>query len=359
MAEQTATDYLAQGRAAFEARDFQEAHRLFSLAIFQMEEKEAELALPENEVAQAYVLRASALWREDEDTTYEDPDVFHQVLNDLEQALDMQPGNAALLNLRGRLYLNCAFEDQRVRAKEDFEAAVEILPEDVETLHNLAEVLSRMSEHAQAADYLTKAIDLGAHDPELYLMRGVAFFKKRPPEFQAAAADFGQAEALAPEVEETYIWRSQCFQELGDLDLAIEEYDKLLSVAPKAGYLVDRGVLKLARSEDEALADFDEALDLEPHPLAYNNRAGLLRLRGELEAAEKDALQALKVDANYSVAHATLAEIYADMGDEERMLKHLRVALAHYYDDVVDVMSEPAFEPYLDREAFQEVISNA
>ncbi len=359
MAELSSQDYLNQGKKAFEGRDFQEAHRLFSLAIFQMEENKGELGLPETKVAEAYVLRASALWRDDEAATFQDTDVFHQVLNDFEQALDMQPRNAALLNLRGRLYMGCEFEDHRARAREDFQAALEILPDDLETLRNLAEVLARMESHEEAADYLTKAIDLGNHDPELYLRRGVAFFKKRPPEFKAAAADFGQAENLAPEVDETYIWRAQCFQEMGEVRLAVEEYDKLISFSPKAEYLVDRGVIKLELSEDEALADFDEALELEPHPLAYNNRAGLLRMRGELEEAEQDAKEALRIAPEYTVAQATLAEIYADMGDRSQMLHHLDIALDTYYDDVVDVMSEPAFAPYLNDPGFLALIQKS
>jgi len=355
MAE-TAKQYLKKGRAALEARDYQEAHRFFSLAIFQIEEQKAELELSESEVAEAYVLRATALWREDEPAAYQDADIFHQVLNDLEQALDMQPRNAALLNLRGRLYLGATFEDHRTRAKADFEAALAILPEDVETLKNMAEVLMEQDENRLAADYLTKAIDQGQPDPELYLRRGVAFFKKAPPEYAAAAADFGQAEQLAPEVEETYLWRSQCFQEMGEIELAVEEYDKLIALAPQAGYLVDRGVVKLSLNEDAALEDFEKALEVAPHPLAYNNRAALLRLKGRHHEALADAQEALAIDPSYSVAHATLAEVYADMGDTEQMMHHLRLALEHYYDDVMEVMTEPVFEPYLQHTEFQALL---
>ena len=360
MSTQATRDLLNQGRKAFEDRDFQEAFRLFSLAIYDLEEKDEEsIQLSEQERTEAYILRGTALWREDEPKTFQDPDIFHQVLNDLEQALDVQPRNAALLNLRGRFYLNAAFDDFRHEAKEDFKAALEVLPDDPESLRNMGEALSKLEEYSLAADYLTKAIDAGDAGPELWLMRGVAFFKKIPPEFQAAAADFGQAEVLAPEVEETYVWRAQCFQEMQELELAIQEYDKLISFAPKAAYFVDRGVVKLEMSMDEALADFEEALELEVHPLALNNRAAILRLKGDLQAAENDAREALRISPDFAVAHATLAEVYADQGNLPGLKEQLSLAIDSYYDDVMEVLTEPAFEPYLQEDWMQALLQKA
>lgn len=347
---------IEKGKTSIRDRNYLSAHEELSRAIHLIEQEHLGDLLNDAQLAEVYVLRGSALWYQDELQTYTDPDIFHQVLNDFEQALDMLPQQTVYLNLRGRLYLNASFDDYLQLAEEDFEAALKAAPKDADALKNLGELRAKQERYDQAIQYYTRSLDEQI-DKETYLLRGVANFRRIPANYQAAADDFGRAQELLPGLEDLYIWRAQSFLELGEWELAVEEYDRLIDVSPEtSSHYVDRGVLKLERDEAAALADFEQALEIAPDPSAYNNRAVLMRMRGDFEMAVSDAKAALKADPEYAVAYATLAEIYADMGDRTAMYDQLKQALATYYDDVVEVMSEPAFEPYIHEPEFQRLL---
>jgi len=357
--EETLSRHLQAGRKALADRNYQASHQELSRAVHLVEEHGASSDLNDVQLAELYLGRGLALWYQDEIQAYQDPDVFHQVLNDLEQAIDILPGQSHYRNLRGRLYLSATFDDYLPLAKEDFEAVLADDPEDADALKNLGELLAREDRFDAAIDYFYRSLDQQI-DKETYLLRGKAYFQRVPPNYKAAAEDFGRAQELLPGLEELYLWRAQCFQELGEWELAVQEYDRLIDVAPdNPGHYVDRGVLKLERDEAAAMEDFDRALAISPHALAYNNRAYLLRQRGQYDAALADAQEALKLDPDSGVAHATLAEIYADLGDRTKLYQHLGLALETFYDDVVEVMSEPAFEPYLQDHEFQTLLGKA
>jgi tetratricopeptide (TPR) repeat protein len=348
--------YIHHGREAMIERDYQAAHEALSRAVHLVEEQEGSNLLTDEQMAELYLGRGIALWYQEEALTYQDPDIFHQVLNDLEQAIDILPAQPRYHNLRGRLYLEATFDDYQPLAREEFEAALSHDAHDADALKNLGELLLRQQRFDAAIDHFSRSLDQQI-DKETYLLRGKAYFQRIPPQFQAAAADFGKAQELLPGLEELYHWRAQCFQELGEWELAIQEYDRLIDLAPdQPGHYVDRGVLKLQQDEDAALADFDQALSIAPHALAYNNRAALLRQRGEHDHALADAQAALALDPKAGVAHATMAEIYADLGDRTAFYQQLALAMDTYYDDVVEVMSEAAFQPYVQEDEFQALL---
>ena len=348
--------HIEEGKILYESRDYESAYQQFSRAVFLIEESKGEQWLEPKEMAELYLLRGSALMYDSEVAAFDDPDVFHQVLEDFEQAIDAQPNQPLYYLLRGQLYLNCRFAQYIREAKEDFAQVLSLEPDNLNANKLMGQVLSREESYDRAIYYFSKVL-AESDDKETYLYRGVSYFRTRPPDFAAAAADFGKAQEFLPRLEELYIWRSQCFQEMGDTRAAVAEYDRLIDLAPhKAGYYIDRGVIRNEVDPEGALADYNRALEIEPHPLAYNNRAAYYRSTGQHEAAIQDAKAALEVDGQFSIAYATLAEIYADLGDRDELYRYLPLAIDHYYEDIVEVMTEPAFVPYQQEERFLEVI---
>ena len=162
---------------------------------------------------------------------------------------------------------------------------------------------------------------------------------------------------MLPRLEELYIWRAQCFQELGQLDKAIKEYDALLQISPRnAGYYIDRGVIQHSSHPEAALNDYSMALEIQSHPLAYNNRASLLARQGNFEAAIADAQSALQLDQKYHIAYATLAEIYAQMGQKEQMYLNLELAVENYFEDILELFENPIYEAYKQEERFLDLL---
>ncbi|MEZ4830089.1 MAG: tetratricopeptide repeat protein [Bacteroidia bacterium] len=349
-------EYISQGKASYEARDFEIAYQQLSLAVGIYEENGSDFYLNEEEIAEVYLLRGSSLYYQGERDALHTPEVFGQVIDDYDQAVDIRPNNPLYRNIRGKLYLNCQFASFEKEARADFLEVLKLNPQNSFALKSLGEIASREEAYDQAIHYFSKALEAG-EDKEIFMLRGVCHFRKNNPDFRAAAEDFGKAQAFLPRLEELYVWRAQCFAELGDVYSAIAEYDKLTEISPsKAGFFVDRGALKIAIDPEGALEDFNQALEIAPHPLAYNNRAYYHLLRGNYQAAIEDAKKALAVDGQRSIAYATLAEIYATMEDDEQFFHYLELAMKYYYDDVVDVLLEPAFEPYTSDPRFIQLV---
>lgn len=348
--------HYVSGQALMEGNDFEEAYSELSQAIHLLEEN-GDIPISDDQHAQLYLLRGAALMSESGEEAYEDRDIFNQIIDDYDIAIGIQPENPLLRNLRGRMHLHARFDNFLGEARNDFSAALEIDPEHRDSLKYLGEILTKEGQFDRAQYYFSKALEQ-QEDPELLMLRGVSRFKQRPPDFTGAAADFGAAQRYLPRLEELYVWRAQCFQELGDVDAAIIEYDRLLEISPQnAGYWIDRGVLKHDSDPVAAQSDYSHALEIEAHPLAFNNRAVLKAQAGQYDAAIADAEAALETDQEYGIAYATLAEIFALQGERDAFYRYLALAIKFYYQDPLDVLEEPAFQPYSHEETFRSLIT--
>lgn len=346
---------LAKGQIKSEA--FDEAYRELSVAIHLIEDHDASSELEDDELAELYLMRASALMAAQKARVFRDTDTFHQVLEDLEQAVTAQPMDMKYRLFRAQFYKRSEFADYLKEAREDLDIMVKQDENDVEALREMGEVMVLQKEFKNAIPLLSKAITL-EESPEAYSSRGLAYFKKTPPDYQAAAKDFYQAQLANPHDENLYLWRAQCFQELQLWSDALREYELLISFSSdKPGYYVDRGFIKdMMGDENGAFEDYSLALNLAPHAMAYNNRSMHYLRLGQHEEAIEDARAALEADPELHIAHASLAEIFATTGDREEMLHSLKHAMGSYYEDAVAVMLEPAFEAYLEDPDFLEVI---
>ena len=353
----SAAEHIAQGKAWLEAKDYDAAYHDLSVAVHLVEDHQDANELEDAELAELFLLRASALMSIQGEQTFAETETFHQVLDDLDQAVISQPQLPIYRLTRGRFYKRATFADFLEKAREDFESILDVFPTDMEALRELGEVMVRQEQFKEALPILTKAIELEP-DAEAYVRRGLAYFKKTPPDFNAAAKDFYQAQLLDSQNEALYLWRAQAFQEMGDMKEALREYNLLLGFATdKPGYFVDRGFLKDSLGDEEgAFEDYNRALDMADHALAYNNRAMYFLRAGQYDEAISDAKAALATDPEAGIAYATLAEIYAALEDREELFTYLALALKKYYEDPVDLMLEPAFEPYLSDPEFLELL---
>lgn len=348
-----------EGKALYEAREFAEAHQRMSLAIGRIESESDRFLPSEEEIAELYALRASALIGEDEKAAFDDPDIFFQVIQDMEQAIELQPAQALYYRMRADLYEKCTFADYSSEARADYEQVLELLPENEEALLELAQLSSRAEQYEEAIGYLDRLLRQSDH-AEALLLRGMCMIRKAIPDLGAAISDFGKVQQLRPNLEEPYVWRATCYQELDQTDLAIAEYDKLLAIAPqKAEYYVDRGAIRALVDPAGALADYTEAIRLAGHPLAYNNRAFYYLENQRLEEALRDLEAGLPQAEDYPVLYATAAEIYAAAGERARCLAYLKLALRHYYEDSHDALASPFLSPWLQDEEFQALLMGA
>jgi tetratricopeptide (TPR) repeat protein len=80
---------------------------------------------------------------------------------------------------------------------------------------------------------------------------------------------------------------------------------------------------------DEALADIDRALSLEPTNVTfYDAGADIWRAKGDLDRAIANYDQAIRMDPTYAAAYVSRGDAYKDKGDVERARASYYAALA-------------------------------
>jgi predicted O-linked N-acetylglucosamine transferase (SPINDLY family) len=136
---------------------------------------------------------------------------------------------------------------------------------------------------------------------------------------------------LAPERAEAYYKRANALNALGRLELALEDYDRAISRNPSYTYaFCNRGsVLERLERRDEALVSFERALELDPKDaLTHYNRGSVLKDLKRHEEALSSYAAALALNANYVEAHVNRGNVLQELRRHEAALESFERALA-------------------------------
>ena len=123
--------------------------------------------------------------------------------------------------------------------------------------------------------------------------------------------------------------RGACYVGLGQLDIAVQNYEKSLSIKPdyaKAHYNLGSVLEELGRLRD-SVKSYKNSTALEPeNAQAHNNLAIVLRELDQLEEAEASCRKAIVLDPEYAEAHSSLSIILYANGDLNSALKSIEKA---------------------------------
>jgi tetratricopeptide (TPR) repeat protein len=107
-----------------------------------------------------------------------------------------------------------------------------------------------------------------------------------------------------------YNHRGSAYQAKGNDDRAIADYDEAIQLDPKnARAYNNRGIAYHAKgNNDRAIADYDEAIRVDPkYAFAYFTRGLAYHAKGNNDRAIADYDEAIRLDPKYAFAYTTVA----------------------------------------------------
>ena len=250
---------------------------------------------------------------------------FTKALTVLTNLRDHGPNDAVVLLLMGFSYAGMGKFD---RAEECFSMSAAVLPESYLALHHRG--LCRMDLHQfeLAKEDFDAVIKMRSDLPPCLLNRALA--QAALGNHAAAIADYTTALEHGASYPRIYFLRARSHESLGDSESAAKDRAMGLSLVPSdEESWVARGIARLSKDPQGALADFQEALNLNSRSvLALQN---IVYISADILDREPDALDALnrilEIDARNADALAGRAVLFARQGDRPQALANIQELL--------------------------------
>jgi tetratricopeptide (TPR) repeat protein len=246
-------------------------------------------------------------------------------------------------------------------ARADFDRVIQLQPERVEAYLNRALARQGLKDYAGAIADLTEALERKAPYTRIYFQRA----RVRAEAGDTAGARQDRAEGLRREPTDEESWVARGVARLpNDLPGALADFEQALELNPRyrAALINKAHVLgeRLKRTED-ALAVLDRVVELYPeHVHARSSRGVLLARLGRRDAAHRDAVEALRRDSQpatlYQVACIYALTSQQHAADRQQALRLLKAAVPRESRWLQTVQTDPDFAPVRDQDDYREVL---
>ena len=195
------------------------------------------------------------------------------------------------------------------------------------TYFNRAQVRLRLGRAADAEADLDRAIEARADWGDAYFQRGLAReIQKRYPE---AIADLNRAMELGYTPTSVYLLRSRVHGRMNDLKAAERDFAEGIKVVPtdERGWL-SRAQAQLFRDPAGALADYEEALELNPRLIAaLQGKAHLLSRTGKNADSAEVLTRIIDINPDSPDAWSGRGVLRARLNDRDGAVADAREAL--------------------------------
>jgi uncharacterized caspase-like protein len=149
-------------------------------------------------------------------------------------------------------------------------------------------------------------------------------------DFEPALDDLNKAIEMEGTFNNTpLLRRGKLYRANGKYDLALADFNKLLSINPKdsAGF-ENRGLLYMSRGDyNLALADLNKSIALGGKTTSYMNRAEVWRARGDLDKAIADLDRGIALNPRQATALAKRGDVFRYLGQTEKAMTDFEAAL--------------------------------
>ncbi len=222
-----------------------------------------------------------------------------------------------------------------LEAEQIYKDVLSQFPAHAGSLHMLGLLAYQSGNFEEAVDLISQAIAENATEAKLYADRGVAFRKLK--KFNLALEDYQRALELAPNFFQAYVYKGNLFKELGQFDQSVENYEQAISLNPNDPrvQLSLANTLQALERHEEAAKCFQKVVQLTPNDSsAYNNWGVSLRALKQLESAIECFEKAIAIDPKAYASHNNLGLTYHDMkGFEQAITSYQRaISVNEKYD---------------------------
>ena len=165
---------------------------------------------------------------------------------------------------------------------------IDSAPERAEQQVNAGIAMLTPGRYGEAVQQFTEALQLNSASWNAYLQRGVA--KQNLGQLDAALDDYQKALLLKPDLLKARTERAEIYRRKGDSRNALEELTKVIEIEPTTEAYTTRGLVRADLGQhQEAIADFSWVIEkLRDAPYAYLGRARSKRALGDEAGAQAD-----------------------------------------------------------------------
>ncbi len=197
----------------------------------------------------------------------------HQRLADLDQAVRLVPGDAAVLRARAATRADLDLYDG---ALQDLDNAIDLEPKQVLAYQLKALVLVKQKKLAEAVAVLKKARGIAPQNVDLSITEAQIYL--RQSNFKAALEELNRAVVLDANNVNLLLLRAAVYQQSGEKTKALADIDRVLALKPRMpGVMRDRALLlaDLGKPE-EAVAQLQQLHAAQPKDSETLVQLGLL-----------------------------------------------------------------------------------
>jgi len=236
-------------------------------------------------------------------------------LEDFNRAIQLVPEGATAYNNRGTVLLEIGATAEAIR---DFDRALLLAPTYAAALSNRAAAQVKLGNHRAALGDYSRAIGLLQTDGASFAGRGRVHLAQGRP--HAALRDLGRALAVAPRFAPALRARAEAYLALERYKDAIDDLGRVLEIdRDNIEVILLRGYAAIAaRDIPAALRDFQQAVTLDPKSNAAIEAHGFTQAKAQrYEEALNDLSRAIEIDPRSAQAYAYRAWVYKLMGRPE------------------------------------------
>ena len=202
-------------------------------------------------------------------------------------------------------------------AANQFEHCRRLAPDNPDILNNLGNALRLSGELSKAGQVLDKALSIAPQHPPLRCNRG--WLRLAQGEARDALNDFEAAIAQSADIEDAWRGKGEALLAAGKLEEAALAVDSALKKFPQSAGLHNvMGVIATRRRQPEqALSHFKRSVEQFPGDAKSLTNLGITAEQmGQLDLAEQALQQALKVRPGFHAAHFHLAHLASHQSSE-------------------------------------------